>query len=102
MDHIIFNMSQQHHKELPDNSQIYKSYEALYRLADKVNSNERASTERKPNRVVEEEEKQTGNFLDQKYSKFFENQKENRVPNQFENRPDLKLFQRRKFIDFNF
>jgi hypothetical protein len=89
-------MSQHHRKEIPDNSHILKSYETLYSRVDKVNSTKVEPTERMASRSAKEEEKQTGNHLDQKYSQFFENQKENRVPNQFENRADLKSFQKRK------
>ena len=95
-------MSQLHHKEIPDSSQIYKSYETLYRRADKVNSNESKPIDRKSNKMIEEEEKQVRKLPDQKSSHFLEIQKENRVPNQFDSKTNLKLFQRRKVYRFNF
>jgi hypothetical protein len=89
-------MSQHHHKEIPDNSHILKPFETLYSRADKPNPAKVEPTERKLNRTLEEEEKQSGKITDQKYSQFFGTQKENRVPNQFEYRADLKSFQKRK------
>jgi hypothetical protein len=93
-------MSQHHRKEIPDNSHILMSKEALYSRAGKPDSTKAEYLERKPSRTAKEEEKQSGKITDQKYSHFFENQKENRVPNQFECRADLKPFQKRRFIQF--